>query len=253
MNKEAVFTVPLLILSFSLLSLADPILLRRYCLESEMSNSRSMENSSFDQNLKNVLQSLISNTPSTGFNETSIGDVSDGVYGQALCRGDVNTAECQKCLESANQGITKCQTKEAIIWYDLCQIHYSFQDFFHLMVYTGKEPDQNYKRSVVSQADQLRKTMRELIKRLSEEAAYGDPNIMFSTGDSEDSLKRKIYGLVQCTRDITPRDCKSCLTSAFGDLDPCCSAKEGGIIFSRNCNVRFELRPFYNSSTSQGN
>ncbi|CAL5408450.1 unnamed protein product [Camellia sinensis] len=61
-----------------------------------------------------------------------------------------------------------------------------------------------------------------------------------------------IYGLVQCTRDISHSDCRGCLNDEFGDLEACCSYRQGGTIFSRNCNMRFQLFQFYNEPTING-
>ncbi|KAJ6893257.1 cysteine-rich receptor-like protein kinase 10 [Populus alba x Populus x berolinensis] len=52
----------------------------------------------------------------------------------------------------------------------------------------------------------------------------------------------------QCTRDIRPHECLKCLKSAITDLEGCCSSRKGGMVLSRNCNVRFELYQFYNVS-----
>ncbi|KAJ6978803.1 hypothetical protein NC653_027078 [Populus alba x Populus x berolinensis] len=49
-------------------------------------------------------------------------------------------------------------------------------------------------------------------------------------------------------RDIRPHECLKCLKSAITDLEGCCSSRKGGMVLSRNCNVRFELYQFYNVS-----
>ena len=54
---------------------------------------------------------------------------------------------------------------------------------------------------------------------------------------------------VQCTRDISDVFCSNCLESAIGDLKACCYSREGGIVVSRNCNVRYQLYRFYSSSS----
>ncbi|CAL5410904.1 unnamed protein product [Camellia sinensis] len=56
-----------------------------------------------------------------------------------------------------------------------------------------------------------------------------------------------------CTRDISRRDCRVCLNSEFGDLDGCCDYRQGGTVLSRNCNMRFQLYPFYHEPTVNGN
>ncbi|KAF4350870.1 hypothetical protein F8388_008052 [Cannabis sativa] len=210
--------------------------------------------SSFEHNLKTLLKSLVNNTPSsTGYKDTSYGDGLDQVYGQALCRGDVNVTDCQKCLESASQGImNKCKTTRAIIWYEVCQIHYFPYDFRKMQIYAGKKPEKSYHRKKVAHPDQFRLAWTKLIKKLSDEAINDSNGTMFKTGDTEYS-KGKIYGLVQCTRDIPKRECKICLRSALGDIQGFFPSEEGGIILSSNCNVRFEIfRFFYTQSSKDG-
>ncbi|KAK1299721.1 Cysteine-rich repeat secretory protein 38 [Acorus calamus] len=55
----------------------------------------------------------------------------------------------------------------------------------------------------------------------------------------------KLYGLVQCTRDLSGSDCLSCLIQSIGDLASCCSGKMGARVFSASCYLRYESAPFY--------
>ncbi|KAK3024969.1 hypothetical protein RJ639_042776 [Escallonia herrerae] len=196
--------------------------------------------SPFEKNLKSLLESLSTNTSlKEGFYNTSVGNGSDRVFGQALCRGDVTPKACQKCVVNASQEIREeCQSEDAIIWYELCQIRYSYQMFFSSMVYTGKYPDSNNMEKNVSNQDHVQ-ALHSLMNELSEKAAYDASNLMFATGKVKYSQSETIFGLAQCTRDISQDDCRTCLTQALGDLQGCCNHREGGTVFSRNCNVSF--------------
>lgn len=68
-----------------------------------------------------------------------MGDYPNRVFGQALCRGDINRTVCQNYLENARLEILiKCITNaEAIIWYEVCQIQYSYQKPL-MMIYAGR-------------------------------------------------------------------------------------------------------------------
>ncbi|KAF5742200.1 hypothetical protein HS088_TW09G00243 [Tripterygium wilfordii] len=207
-------------------------------------------NSTYEINLKHVLESLISNTSLTGFNNTFIGDSPDRVYGQALCRGDVNSTVCHSCIKNASEEILKvCKSREAIIWYEQCQVRYSFQMFFLTMVYTGKFPDWDSQQSYISNPAHFNEVLMYLMNNLSSEAANVPEKNMFATGEIKFSGTKTIYGLVQCTRDSSLSDCSACLKNALGDLNACCYLREGGIVLSRNCNARFQLDRFYNSSS----
>ncbi|KAG6695161.1 hypothetical protein I3842_09G083200 [Carya illinoinensis] len=208
-------------------------------------------NSPFENNLKLLLGSLPSKTSLTGFYSTSTGDQdSDRVYGQALCRGDVNSTVCRNCIQTATKEILKqCRSKDAMIWFELCQVRYSFQNFFSLMVYTGKYPQQNQMQKNISNPVHLEQVLTYLMNNISNETAFDPSTRMFATGEIKFSRKKTIYGLVQCTGNISNESCSNCLQSAFGELQECCFYRQGGIIVSRNCNMRFELYRFYNASS----
>ncbi|PRQ28544.1 putative protein kinase RLK-Pelle-DLSV family [Rosa chinensis] len=209
-------------------------------------------NSPFENNLKLLLESLSSNTSiSGGFYNDTIGNSSDRVYGQALCRGDVNSTVCQSCVHDASEDIFKsCKAQEAIIWYELCQVRYSSTVFFTMMLYDGKIPEKNKQEKNVSNPNQFGDVLKNLMKKLLDQTAYTSKH-MFATGDMKFSGRQSIYGLQQCTRDIPRSDCYKCLDIARAELQKCCSALEGGTIVSRNCNVRFELDQFFNDIYSK--
>ncbi|KAM1766245.1 hypothetical protein TB1_005180 [Malus domestica] len=208
--------------------------------------------SQFESNLERLLESLSSNTSiKGGFYNDTIGDGRDIIYGQALCRWDVNSTVCQNCVDEASKEIFKrCKTTDAMIWYELCQVQYSYQMFFQLMVYTGKYPDKNNQEKNISTPHDFNDVLNSLMINLSEAAAFSPSKNMFATGKIKFSGKDTIYGLQQCTRDISASDCHSCLNFASTDLLGCCSSKQGGTVVSRNCNVRFELFPFFNDASN---
>ncbi|GAB4830947.1 hypothetical protein Ancab_004977 [Ancistrocladus abbreviatus] len=203
----------------------------------------------FKNNLRNLLQSLPTNTSLTGFYDGSLGsDPSSEVYVQALCRGDVGSSDCKDCVEKASREILKeCQTMEAIIWYQLCQVHYSHLMFFSSMVYTGKYPPYNNEKQRVNNEHKFYLVLEDLFDKLSNQAANDSSRQMFAVGRAKVS-HTKVYGLVECTRDISANDCATCLQDALGDLKGCCFSHDGGMVLSRNCDVRFETFRFYNLS-----
>ncbi|KAG4178027.1 hypothetical protein ERO13_A10G015800v2 [Gossypium hirsutum] len=206
-------------------------------------------NSTFENNLKWVLDSLPSDTSGTGFYSTLIGEGVDRVYARALCRGDVNATLCRNCVKNASQDVLDgCKTLEAIVWYDDCQVQYSFQNS-SLMVYTGKYPDSNNKEKNISNPGRFDDVLTFLMNNVSNDAAY-DSELMFKTGEVKVNKKETLYGLVQCTRDIVGDTCRSCLDSALKDLNGCCRSRTGGSVLSRNCNVRFQIYKFYNVMNS---
>ncbi|PON41048.1 Cysteine rich receptor like kinase [Parasponia andersonii] len=212
-------------------------------------------NDQFAANLKRLLDALSSNTAQNipnrpGFYNTSLDVLQDRVYGQALCRGDISSHDCQECVHNATHYIfTNCNKTDAIIWYELCQVRYSQSPSLAIEVYTGNLLDyNNQENKIVSKKTRFRKALMYLMNNLSIESAFSPSKHMFATGKIEFSKKKTIYGLVQCTMDIPPELCKQCLDSALGDIDACCSFRQGGIVLGTNCNVRFELFQFYNDT-----
>ncbi|KAJ7946227.1 Cysteine rich receptor like kinase [Quillaja saponaria] len=206
-------------------------------------------NSTFENNLKRLLELLSSDTSTTGYNDTSVGEGSDKIYGQALCRGDVNATVCQNCIQDARQEILKnCKSEDALIWYELCQVRYSFRTFISSMDYTGKYPNQTYKVKNMLNAGKFDNFLVYLMKNLTWEAAFVPAKNMFATGEIKFPGEKTIYGLAQCTRDISKDLCFSCLNYALQDLMACCSSLKDGILPSRNCNMKFALSRFFNTS-----
>lgn len=121
--------------------------------------------------------------------------------------------------------------------------------FISMTEYFGKRPKQNDEKKRVPNPKKFGGQWTYLMHKLSNEAAFNNSMGMFATGEIYASEKVTIYGLVQCTRDISRNECKNCLEPALGDLDGCCSANEGGTILSGSCIVRFELFRFFNGSS----
>ncbi|KAG2375455.1 Cysteine-rich receptor-like protein [Vigna angularis] len=209
-------------------------------------------NSPFHHNLNLVLGLLSSDTASkAGFYNTFIGEETNRVYGQSLCRGDIgNSTVCKECIEKASQDImNRCRSESAMIWYNLCQVRYSFQSF-DVVAYTGKYPKQNDEEKNVSDPIRFREYLTFLMKSLSNEAAFNPVKNMFAAGEIDYPGKKTIYGLVQCTRDMSHDGCSTCLSYAFTEITACCSYREGGIILSRTCNMRFQMSQFFNASSA---
>ncbi|KAG2371627.1 Cysteine-rich repeat secretory protein [Vigna angularis] len=83
---------------------------------------------------------------------------------------------------------------------------------------------------------------RELLSQLAEKA-YVTSNF-YATGEVYLENSVTLYGLTQCTRDLSSNDCKKCLDDAIDELPNCCDGKEGGRVVSGSCNFRYEIYPF---------
>ncbi|KAH1048152.1 hypothetical protein J1N35_038936 [Gossypium stocksii] len=65
---------------------------------------------------------------------------------------------------------------------------------------------------------------KELLSELATQA-YTNPK-MYAAGEMELYGSKKLYGLTQCTRDLSSTECKKCLDGIIGELPSCCDGKE---------------------------
>ncbi|KAI9094224.1 hypothetical protein K1719_026806 [Acacia pycnantha] len=203
-------------------------------------------NTPFDSNLKRLITFLTNQTPLTGFAQASFGQYpNQQAYGLSLCRGDVSPSDCKTCVYEATSDLLKrCSyNKGAIIWYDHCLFKYSDQDFF------GRIDDSHtfYMLEVqnVSDPEAFNHKTNELLSRLAEEA-HGIPK-MYAAGELklEEWRNITVYGLTQCTRDLSKDDCKKCLDDAIAKISDCCAGKDSARVVRGSCNVRYEAYPFF--------
>ncbi|XP_058071404.1 cysteine-rich repeat secretory protein 38-like [Magnolia sinica] len=202
-------------------------------------------NSPFSKNLNKMLTSLPTKVSLIGFGLSSVGKRPDQANGLSLCRGDVPSSDCKKCLVGAISDLRDlCPYKEdAVIWFDNCLLRYSNVDFFGEVDTINRFYMLNTQS--VNDPAAFNKKTKELLHHLSHEA-YLSP-LMYASGDVEIGEHEKLYGLAQCTRDLSGGDCKKCLESAISDLPSCCYGKKGGRVVGGSCNIRYEIYPFLNA------
>ncbi|KAF5193821.1 Cysteine-rich receptor-like protein kinase, partial [Thalictrum thalictroides] len=70
----------------------------------------------------------------------------------------------------------------------------------------------------------------------------------YDSGSTTYTDFNNIYGLVECTRDLSTNDCFSCLRSLISWIPGCCNRSTGAQIFSTTCYLRYERIPFMDSS-----
>ncbi|KAJ4977192.1 hypothetical protein NE237_002298 [Protea cynaroides] len=228
----------LLITIFNGFCSADPLLF--YCPNS----ANFASNSTAASNLNLLLSSLSSQTSlKGGFCNISVGIDTSPVYGLALCRSDVNSTVCGNCVETASRDILSfCPNKEdATIWYEHCQLRYSYTRFFSLMVYAGKYPPWNDKQPNVANPDEFSQILDGLLNQLITQIGSNSSDSMSAIRDASVPGTGTVQGMAQCTRDISIGDCENCLRDAAGDLEGCCSTRQGGMLLDTSCDLTFEV------------
>ncbi|KAJ7003767.1 cysteine-rich receptor-like protein kinase 29 [Populus alba] len=203
-------------------------------------------NSNFKRNLNSVLSSLDSNTQiDYGFYNLSVGQPGpDQANVIALCRGDIGVDDCQNCIRNSSGKILQAcpNQKEAIGFEDTCILRYSNKSIFGVVEDSPKYFIWNTANA--TDVNQFNQALQTLMSRLRSTAASGNSLRKFATGD-ETAGFNTIYGLVQCTPDLSEPQCDDCIAGAIQDIATCCDGKRGARIRKPSCNLRYEVDRFY--------
>jgi len=203
--------------------------------------------STYSTNLNTLLSTLSSNTQiKYGFYNFSYGQNTDTVNAIGLCRGDVEPEKCRSCLNNSRVDITQScpNQKKAILWSGECMLRYSNDTIFHQMETAPTYYMWNLEN--VTEAGQFNEVLGNLMRSLTGRAASGDSRLKYATAENTTALNfQTIYGLVQCTPDLSQQECSQCLEGAISEIPNCCNGKKGGRVLRPSCNIRFETYSFY--------
>ncbi|KAF3777376.1 putative cysteine-rich repeat secretory protein 17 [Nymphaea thermarum] len=216
--------------------------MRYYC----PTTSNLTANSTYQRNRDALLRSFStsSNASISGFATATEGRSPDLVHGLVLCRGDVPGDNCMACISYAAFWIVQfCpKGKSAMVWYDSCHMRYSDVNFFGMVtdVYFTMENPEN-----TLDVNLFNSLLGVLLDTLSSNATSDPSGRLFATGETRFNDRQKIYGLVQCTRDLSASACTNCLSTAMSRIPSCCDRRRGGRVVTASCNVRYELYNFF--------
>ncbi|XXG69359.1 hypothetical protein AAC387_Pa06g2246 [Persea americana] len=189
------------------------------------------DGSQFETNLKHLLSSLASSDPlnNNTFYNASLGKDPDSVYGFFQCMSGATADDCRVCLEKSRvQILQNCPNKkQASVRYYNCILRYSDWDFFSRSYLEINERGGGYNVQKVS--DPVR--FDGLVRTLMESVAFttsSSPSQM-GTGMANKTEFPSLYGLAQCTGDLSNESCNSCLEAAIGAIKSCCYGRAGGM------------------------
>ncbi|KAJ0970166.1 hypothetical protein J5N97_023043 [Dioscorea zingiberensis] len=214
-------------------------------------DSNYTSNSTFKANLNLLLSSLSSSTPTTGYFNNTKGNAPDRVFGFALCRDDISSIQCQRCVNNTVQEITQTcsRNKKALIWYKMdddevseCLVRYSDENFFSSA--DNSVPLYSWDRGNSTEPQRFGQLVVQLMNDLTDEAC--NSNRFFATGSKEINSFDKIYGLVMCSRDLSNDSCKLSLRNFIASIHKLTGSREGVRLFGSSCYLRFEPYSFYN-------
>ncbi|KAM7465173.1 hypothetical protein LguiB_012735 [Lonicera macranthoides] len=194
-------------------------------------------NSTYQTNLNLLLSTLSSKSTNNGtvFSTSTAGqNPPDIAYGLFLCRGNIfNSMDCDDCVAIAKAEITtRCPNeKSAVLWYDECMLRYSNASFFTTVV--GEPMIYLVNTAVITdEVTRFQQVLAETMDDLANRAPVDNFNYQFVKGFATQQAivtsSQRLYGLVQCTHDLSEQDCNGCLQMAINRLPRCCSGRQGG-------------------------
>ncbi|KAH7838643.1 hypothetical protein Vadar_029439 [Vaccinium darrowii] len=83
---------------------------------------------------------------------------------------------------------------------------------------------------------------------IANRASSHDSGKKFATADANYSPLERVYGLAQCTQDLSDTDCNNCLRTGISTFPSCCDASRGARVLFPSCYVHYEMSLFYNAS-----
>ncbi|XP_073115512.1 cysteine-rich repeat secretory protein 38-like [Elaeis guineensis] len=207
-------------------------------------------NSTYASNLNILLTFLDSNTSrSGGFSNFAVGQSPNQISGLALCRGDTNASTCRSCLDTAIQDAPNLcpYDRSTVIWYDDCLLRYSNLRFLSIIDTSSSDEILMYNVNSITDPSQFNKLVGVLMNRIVDWATSNSTK-MFATGEMlnyTNSPFPTIYGLAQCTRDLSRSQCRQCLTGILDPLPAVFQGKQGARVLGGSCNYRYEIYSFY--------
>ncbi|KAJ4904452.1 Cysteine-rich receptor-like protein kinase 10 [Raphanus sativus] len=204
-------------------------------------------NSTYYTNLKTLLASFSSPNASysTGFQNGKAGQAPDTVTGLFLCRGDVSPESCRNCVASAvNESLTRCPNQsEAVLYYDECTLRYSQRNILSTLRTDGGYTLPNLNNIPRNQQERFRDLVLSTLNQAATKAVASSRK--FDARKVNFTALQSLYGLVQCTPDLTSQDCFRCLQTSINQLP---TERIGARLLLPSCGSRYELYPFYNES-----
>jgi hypothetical protein len=208
-------------------------------------------NSTYQSNLNKLSGTIPTNASHDLFVSGSIGAVPDVVYVLALCRGDTNGSACESCVAKAFQDAQElCPLdKDATVFEELCHIRYSDLNFLATMD-NGEPINVMSPLNVTSPVEAFEVAMLTLLNAISNYTATNS-STRFATGEEAfDSSNPSIYGLTQCTPDMSPADCRGCLAGLISMLPQAQPSRQGGRLSGLRCSIRYEVYHFFYGTTT---
>ncbi|KAF9611268.1 hypothetical protein IFM89_028692 [Coptis chinensis] len=132
--------------------------------------------------------------------------------------------------------------EEAIVWGENCQLRYSNESFFGIADISSDLTFYNMRN--IANPNSFRQVVKGLLHNLSMSVSFNPSIGGYAIGQQNyTEINETIYGIVQCTRDLSGDECNRCLQKAILDIQSCCYYYRGARVYSRVCFLRYQLYP----------
>ncbi|XLU81279.1 hypothetical protein S245_004699, partial [Arachis hypogaea] len=201
-------------------------------------------NSTYHTSLNTLMSNILNNNEiDYGFHNVSYSEYPNRVYAIGLCRGDIKLEQCRTCLNQSRANLMAVcpNRKVAIGWYndELCMLRYSNRSIFDRM----DNGLAYYKKSNKNATDLnvFNTKLNDLLNGLKRKASSGDSRLKYAVGNFSLPNFDDVYGLLQCTPDLSGKDCDNCIAQSIERISKdCCKDSMGGRIVRPSCFMRFE-------------
>uniref|UniRef100_A0A0E0FHS0 Protein kinase domain-containing protein n=1 Tax=Oryza nivara TaxID=4536 RepID=A0A0E0FHS0_ORYNI len=236
-----------------------------------LSGGKYEPNSTYEANLRALASLLLAEARATAFASDSFGAAPDAVYGIALCRGDYAGDACAGGLRKAfrdaiDHGVFCAGFRDVTVYYDEHMFRFSGEDFRASL--TNAPAWVTWNMNGVAGAAAFGDRVMELINTTAEFAAWNSSKRGYATGEAgfgeldvgatrlglveqqcRSSPDLVIFALVQCTPDLSPAGCLSCLAGIASQMPRwfagAADYRLGGRILGVRCNLRYEVDRFF--------
>ncbi|KAH6772829.1 hypothetical protein C2S52_004342 [Perilla frutescens var. hirtella] len=170
----------------------------------------------------------------------------------ALCRADRTLDQCRDCVRTAaHQLADLCQNRtQGALWGYYCMLRFSM----------GETTDQTHDSSSSSSStfilrsyenvsegnEYFREDVTRLLADLRVKAANGTSDLKAGEGTRTTTTRSTIYGMAQCTPDLSSEECRKCLADITDEMLRVFDMAAGARMLAPNCIIRYELYSFYN-------
>ncbi|CAO2823718.1 unnamed protein product [Amaranthus hypochondriacus] len=215
--------------------------------------------SPYENNLKTALNSMSLDTRiNYGYYNFTAGHEPDKVEAMALCRSDISIDTCRSCVRNSAATLpTVCHNnKQAFGFSEYCLLYYTNTSAFHTLT------DAPYYDLIfngnVTNMPKFNNSLISLITNLKNKASLGNSETKFATGKVHVTSNSSLYGLVQCSPDLSRTDCVECVESLVdyvysSDFVTLTNGSlfmaKGARVVAPSCNIRYELYSFYGNVT----